>query len=168
MFLGLNSDTKTVASASRLGVRHCQIAGNSCYAVQYRLTEETLVKHRRETCGHGKNLTDRDNRQPSPKGDLAYGCSSQTKCQWAHAHSVCVGLKYSRPLPRGSLREEPLQDGESSQSVSKKYCQSRGCQGAPACVPPRRGSRGETATTSKEGSRRANYPILTQGGSDNK
>ena len=26
----------------------------------------------------------------------------------------------------------------------------------------------ETATTSKEGSRRANYPILTQGGSDNK
>ena len=27
---------------------------------------------------------------------------------------------------------------------------------------------GETATTSKEGSRRANYPILTQGGSDNK
>ncbi len=24
------------------------------------------------------------------------------------------------------------------------------------------------ATTSKEGSRRANYPILTQGGSDNK
>ena len=30
------------------------------------------------------------------------------------------------------------------------------------------GTRGETATTSKEGSRRANYPILTQGGSDNK
>ena len=26
----------------------------------------------------------------------------------------------------------------------------------------------ETATTSKEGSRRVNYPILTQGGSDNK
>ena len=26
----------------------------------------------------------------------------------------------------------------------------------------------ETATTSKEGSRRANYPILTQGGSDKK
>ena len=26
----------------------------------------------------------------------------------------------------------------------------------------------ETATTAKEGSRRANYPILTQGGSDNK
>ena len=26
----------------------------------------------------------------------------------------------------------------------------------------------EIATTSKEGSRRANYPILTQGGSDNK
>ena len=26
----------------------------------------------------------------------------------------------------------------------------------------------ETATTSKEGSRRANYPILIQGGSDNK
>ena len=26
----------------------------------------------------------------------------------------------------------------------------------------------ETATTFKEGSRRANYPILTQGGSDNK
>ncbi len=26
----------------------------------------------------------------------------------------------------------------------------------------------ETATTSKEGSRRANYPILTQGGSDMK
>ena len=26
----------------------------------------------------------------------------------------------------------------------------------------------ETATTSKEGSRRANYPILAQGGSDNK
>jgi len=30
------------------------------------------------------------------------------------------------------------------------------------------GVNGETATTSKEGSRRANYPILTQGGSDNK
>ena len=30
------------------------------------------------------------------------------------------------------------------------------------------GAIGETATTSKEGSRRANYPILTQGGSDNK
>ena len=26
----------------------------------------------------------------------------------------------------------------------------------------------ESATTSKEGSRRVNYPILTQGGSDNK
>ena len=26
----------------------------------------------------------------------------------------------------------------------------------------------ETATTSKEGSRRVNYPILTQGGSDKK
>ena len=26
----------------------------------------------------------------------------------------------------------------------------------------------ETATTSKEGSRRANYPILTKGGSDKK
>ena len=26
----------------------------------------------------------------------------------------------------------------------------------------------ETATTSKEGSRRANYPIVAQGGSDNK
>ncbi len=26
----------------------------------------------------------------------------------------------------------------------------------------------ETATTSKEGSRRANYPILIQGGSDNR
>ncbi len=26
----------------------------------------------------------------------------------------------------------------------------------------------ETATTSKEGSRRANYPILIRGGSDNK
>ncbi len=26
----------------------------------------------------------------------------------------------------------------------------------------------ETASTSKEGSRRANYPILTQGGSDKK
>ena len=26
----------------------------------------------------------------------------------------------------------------------------------------------EMATTSKEGSRRANYPILTRGGSDNK
>ena len=26
----------------------------------------------------------------------------------------------------------------------------------------------EIATTSKEGSRRANYPMLTQGGSDNK
>ncbi len=33
---------------------------------------------------------------------------------------------------------------------------------------PGRGLRGETATTSKEGSRRANYPILIQGGSDNK
>ncbi len=29
-------------------------------------------------------------------------------------------------------------------------------------------ARGETATTSKEGSRRANYPILIRGGSDNK
>jgi hypothetical protein len=29
-------------------------------------------------------------------------------------------------------------------------------------------TKGEMATTSKEGSRRANYPILTQGGSDNK
>jgi hypothetical protein len=29
-------------------------------------------------------------------------------------------------------------------------------------------NKGEMATTSKEGSRRANYPILTQGGSDKK
>ena len=35
-------------------------------------------------------------------------------------------------------------------------------------VPLRRGSLVDTATTSKEGSRRANYPIPTRGGSDNK
>ena len=33
----------------------------------YRLAPERAPRHRRETCGHGNNPLDRDNRQPSPK-----------------------------------------------------------------------------------------------------
>jgi hypothetical protein len=33
-----------------------------------------------------------------------HGCSSQTKCRWVHRLLAFVGLRYSRPAPRG----EPL------------------------------------------------------------
>ena len=70
-----------------------------------------LVKARCSTAGKLAGMVtihaDRDNGQPSPDWLHAQpkGCSSQTKWQSATPSTGC--LRYSRPLPRGSLQEDP-------------------------------------------------------------
>ena len=64
-------------------------------------------------CG-GPSPTKMDNQQPSPnhgRGSTTvepppmHGCSSQTTWRWAV--NANDGLRYSRPLPRGSQQEDP-------------------------------------------------------------
>ena len=40
-----------------------------------------VLRHRRETCGHGKNSTDRGYQQPSPKGMSAFVLMSMDAVQ---------------------------------------------------------------------------------------
>jgi hypothetical protein len=74
---------------------------------------------------------------------------------------IVVGLRYSRPCGESHAFERNF-----ALASDKKTIHGAGGEllGTQQCV----GTSGETATTSKEGSRRVNYPILTQGGSDNK
>jgi hypothetical protein len=71
-----------------------------------------------------------------------HGCSSQTKWWWAGC-SCAIGLRYSRPPPRGGLSEERLvqQPGEPAVRDCVKYHPVRAGWGRTPCEPspvPRR------------------------------
>ena len=77
------------AAASGLELRskfarlsNCRDVLISCW---YRQLWETTARHLRETWGYGNNPTDRDNRQPSPKGfmpmDAVHRLDGSRLCQ---------------------------------------------------------------------------------------
>lgn len=64
---------------------------------------ETVVGHRRETCGYGKKPSSRGNRQPSPNGSffLKRPMDAVHRLNGSGSIELWIGLRYSRFPPRG-------------------------------------------------------------------